>query len=255
MTSPGEWLRGLREELHLTRMAVERLTSEIARSANDERYRIRRGRLADMEDDKAAPDIFEAQSLSKCYKVTYPAILQAFGVRLEDSEDLPQGPTHSDETTKQWSFADTDRPFSLTFQSNISFDKTRLVTESAEELGVPAIVRQRLDAGQFRLGIIGLNDDTMDDLVPGGSVVVIDKSHNTVEMRDWKTIHERPIYFVWHEDGYSCSWCNVVRDTLFIVPYPTSRRPVMIFKMPRAATIIGRIIHVWPPMMLPKSPA
>ena len=47
-----------------------------------------------MEDDKAAPDIFEAKSLSKCYKVTYPAILQAFGVRLEDSEDLPQGPTH-----------------------------------------------------------------------------------------------------------------------------------------------------------------
>ena len=122
MTSPGEWLRGLREELHLTRMAVERLTSEIARSANDERYRIRRGRLADMEDDKAGPDIFEAKSLSECYKVTYPAILQAFGVRLEDSQDLPQGPTHSDETTKQWSFADTDRPFSLTFQSKISFD-------------------------------------------------------------------------------------------------------------------------------------
>jgi len=255
MTSPGEWLRGLREELHLTRMAVERLTSEIARSVNDERYRIRRGRLADMEDDKAAPDIFEAKSLSKCYKVTYPAILQAFGVRLEDSQDLPQGPLRSDETTKQWSFGDTDRPFSLTFQNNISFDKTRLVTESAEELGVPAIVRKRLDAGQFRLGIIGLDDDTMDDLVPGGSVVVIDKSHNTVEMRDVKTIQERPIYFSWHENGYSCSWCSVVRDTLFIVPYPTSRRPVMIFKMPRAATIIGRVIHVWPPLIIERTPA
>ncbi len=255
MTSPGEWLRGLREELHLTRVGVERLTSELAHSANNERYRIRRGRLADIEDGKAVPDIFDAKSLSKCYKVTYPAILQAFGVRLEDSQDLPQGPRHADETTKQWSFADTDRPFSLTFQSNISFDKTRLVTESAEELGVPAIVRQRLDAGQFRLGIIALNDDTMDDLVPGGSVVVIDKSHNTVETGDWKTIQERPIYFVWHEKGYSCSWCHLVQDTLFIVPHPTSRQSVMIFKMPRAATIIGRIIHVWPPMILPKSPA
>ena len=30
MIRPGEWLRGLREELHLTRMAVERLTSDIA---------------------------------------------------------------------------------------------------------------------------------------------------------------------------------------------------------------------------------
>jgi len=255
MTSPGEWLRGLREELHLTRVAVERLTSELARSANNERYRIRRGRLADIEDGKAVPDIFDAKSLSKCYKVTYRAILQAFGMSLEDSQNVPQGSTQSDETTNQWSFADTDRPFSLTFQSRISFDKTRLVTESAEELGVPAVVRQRLDAGQFRLGIIALNDDTMDDLVPGGSVVVIDKSHNTVETGDWKTIQERPIYFVWHEKGYSCSWCHLVQDTLFIVPHPTSRRSVMIFKMPRAATIIGRIIHVWPPMILPKSSA
>jgi transcriptional regulator with XRE-family HTH domain len=255
MTSPGEWLRGLREELHLTQVAVERLTSELARSANNERYRIRRGRLADIEDGKAVPDIFDAKSLSKCYKVTYRAILQAFGLSLEDSENTPQGPTQFDETTNQWFFTDTDRPFSLTFQSRISFDKTRLVTESAEELGVPAVVRQRLDAGQFRLGIIALNDDTMDDLVPGGSVVVIDKSHNTVETGDWKTIQERPIYFVWHEKGYSCSWCHLVQDTLFIVPHPTSRRSVMIFKMPRAATIIGRIIHVWPPMILPKSPA
>ncbi len=105
------------------------------------------------------------------------------------------------------------------------------------------------------MGIIGLNDDTMDDLVPGGSVVVIDRSHNTVEMGDWKTIQERPIYFVWHENGYSCSWCNLVHDTLFIVPHPTSRQSVMIFKMPRAATIIGRIVHVWPPMIIPKTTA
>jgi len=97
-------------------MAVERLSSEIARSANDERYRIRRGRISDMEDDKAAPDIFEAESLSKCYKVAYRAILQAFGVRLEASEDVPTCATQSNETTKQWSFADTDRPFPLHFR-------------------------------------------------------------------------------------------------------------------------------------------
>ncbi len=182
--------------------------------------------------------------------------MSAFGMRLGESQNMPQDSSQSDDATRQWSFTDTDRPFSLTFQSKISFDTTRLVTESAEELGVPAVVRQRLDAGQFRLGIIALNDDTMDDLVPGGYVVVIDKSHNTtVEMGDWKTIQERPIYFVWHEKGYSCSWCHLVHDTLFIVPHPTSRQPVMIFKMPRAATIIGRIIHVWPPMILNKSRA
>ena len=246
--NPGEWLRERREELHITRSAVERFTTDIADRSGDERYRIRRGRLSDIEKDRTVPDIFEVASLCEYYKLSYLAVLQAFGLRLGESWAL-ESLTQSHETAKQWSFTDADRPFSLTFQSSVSFDTTRLVTESAEELGVPAVVRQRLETGPFRLGIIGLNDDTMGELVPSGSVVVIDKSHTNVEMGDWKSIRERPIYFVWHERGYSCSWCNLVQDTLFIIPYPTSSQPVMIFKTPRQATIIGRIVHVWPPLV------
>ena len=165
---------------------------------------------------------------------------------------MPAGPLGSDATSTQWSLPDTGRHFSSAFQSNISFDETRLVTESAEELGVPAVVRRRLELGKFRFGIVAGNDDTMGELVPAGSVVVIDKSRQTVEMGDWKSIRERPIYFVWHENGFSCSWCYVTRETLFIVPYPTSHQPVLIFKTPRAATIIGRVIHVWPPLIIQK---
>jgi len=102
---------------------------------------------------------------------------------------------------------------------------------------------------------VKLEDDTMGELVPPGSVVVIDKASHAVEMSEWKSIRERPIYFVWHEKGYSCAWCNVVHDNLFVVPYPTSRKAVMIFKMPRAATIIGRIVHVWSPLLMIGAPS
>jgi hypothetical protein len=221
MTNPGGWLRQRREELHLTRIGVERLTNDSANGSSNERYRIRRGRLADLEEGRSAPDIFEVASLCVCYKVTYPAVLHAFGMKLGEP---------------------------------LSFDATRLVTESAQELGIPAVVRQRLDLGQFRLGIIGINDDTMGELLPSGSVVVIDTSRTTVEMGEWKSIRDRPIYFVWHENGYSCSWCNLVRENLFIIPYPTSRQPAMIFKVPRAATVIGRIVHIWSPLIIKKTP-
>jgi transcriptional regulator with XRE-family HTH domain len=253
MTTPGRWLRELREELHLTRSAVERLTGDMASRSANERYRIRRGRLTDIEEDRSPPDIFEVESLCECCKVPYSSVLEAYGVRLAEIHP-PGNHTHPPVSAEQgWTLADADPPFSSTFQNHVSFDTTRLVTESAEELGIPAVVRSRLDNGHFRLGIIGLNDDTMNGLVPAGSVVVIDKSRNDVEMGEWKSILERPIYFVWHERGYSCSWCNVVRDTLFIVPHPTSQQPVMIFKMPRAATVIGRVIHVWPPLVVRKS--
>jgi len=252
MTNPGNWLRGLREELHLTRIGVERVTGESASRTANERYRIRRGRLADIEDGHSAPDIFEVASLSECYKVPYPAVLRAFGVPSGESPNVLESPAISTISSKSWCFTDADRPFSLTFQTSIRFDTTRLVTESAEDLGIPAVVCRRLDAADLRLGIIGLNDDTMGELVPCGSVVVIDKSRTTVEMGDWKSIRERPIYFVWHENGYSCCWCFLARETLFIVPYPTSHQPVMIFKMPRAASIIGQVIHVWPPLITRK---
>lgn len=252
MTTPGRWLRELREELHLTRSAVERLTGNIANRSANERYRIRRGRLTDIEEDRSPPDIFEVESLCECCKVPYGSVLEAYGVRLGVNHSTQNAERSSEPGEQGWALSDADPPFSSTFQNNISFDATRLVTESAEELGVPAAVRTRLDGGHFRLGIVGLHDDTMDDLVPAGSVVVIDKSRNNVEMGEWKSIQERPIYFVWHERGYSCSWCNVVRETLFIVPHPTSQQPVMIFKMPRAATVIGRVIHVWPPLVVGK---
>jgi hypothetical protein len=242
MTNPGSWLRGLREELHLTRIGVERLTGESASRVANGRYRIRRGRLADIEDGHSPPDIFEVASLSECYKVPYPSVLRAFGVPSTESR-TPQKP---------WFFTDIDRPFSLAFHTSISFDTTRLVTESAEELGIPAAVRRELDEADFRLGIVGTNDDTMGELVPAGSVVVIDTSRNAVETGEWKSIRERPIYFVWHENGHSCSWCFLARETLFIVPYPTSRQPIMIFKTPRAASIIGQVVHVWPPLIIQK---
>lgn len=249
--NPGAWLRQLREELHLTRSAVERLTIKAANTSHDERYRIRRNRLTEIEEGRAVPDIFEVASLCDLYKVNYSAILQAFGMNLGNhNSELPED--HPHQNSNRWSFSDADRPFSLSFRSTINFDATRLVAETPEELGVPAIVRQQLDAGEFRLGIVGKNDDTMGELVPSGSVVVIDKSRCMVEKGDWNSVRERPIYFVWHEHGYSCSWCHLVRDALFIVPYPTSHQPVMIFKTPRAATVIGQVIHVWPPLITRK---
>ena len=174
MSNSGRWLRERREELHLSRSGVERFTGESANKAANERYRVRRGRLTDLEAGRSAPDIFEVASLCECYKVTYPAVLQAFGMKSGESGSMPESPTKADATSKQWSHTDAGRLFPSTFRSNISFEETRLVTESPEELGVPAAVRRRLDLGDFRLGVIGLNDDTMGELVPPGSVVVID---------------------------------------------------------------------------------
>jgi hypothetical protein len=180
MSNSGRCLRERREERHLTRSGIERLTSESAERTANERYQIRRGRLTDLEEGRSVPDIFEVASLSECYKVTYPAVLQAYG--LGEHQGTAENPIRAEDTPQQWSFTQTGQPFSVAFQSTINFNETRLVTESAEELGIPAVVRRQLDLGQFRLGIVAANDDTMGEMIPAGSVVVIDTTHHSVEM-------------------------------------------------------------------------
>src|ERR1700733_3097473 len=117
MPNSGSWLRERREELHLTRSGVERLTRDAASQAAAERYRLRRGRLTDLEAGRSAPDIFEVARLSDCYKVTYPAVLRAFGLKSGESGSVPESPIRPDATSKQWSHTDAGRLFPSTFRS------------------------------------------------------------------------------------------------------------------------------------------
>ena len=63
----------------------------------------------------------------------------------------------------------------------------------------------------------------------------------------WKTLRERPIYFVWHQQGYSCCWCQQEATELMLLPHPASRQPIRRFRMPRDASIIGRVVNAWSP--------
>ena len=82
-------------------------------------------------------------------------------------------------------------------------------------------------------------------MIPPGSVVEIDKEQNTVLVFAWKTLRERPIYFVSHQQGYSCCWCQQEATELTLIPHPVSRQPIQRFRMPRDASIIGRVVNAW----------
>jgi len=97
------------------------------------------------------------------------------------------------------------------------------------------------------IAVVGLKDDTMGELIPPGSLVEVDVMQNAVQVFDWKTIRERPVYLVWHTDGHSCCWCQLEGKELTLLPYPLSRQSVRRFKVPREASVIGRVINAWLP--------
>jgi hypothetical protein len=85
----------------------------------------------------------------------------------------------------------------------------------------------------------------MGDAIPSGSLVEVDTDQNQIQQFSWRSLRERPIYLIWHEKGYSCSWCQQDKQELLLVPHPASHRPILRFKIPRQASVIGRAVHVW----------
>jgi hypothetical protein len=88
----------------------------------------------------------------------------------------------------------------------------------------------------------------MSDLIPRGSVVEVDTTQNSVLVFDGRSMRERPVYLVWHTDGHSCCWCQLEGKELTLLPYPLSRHPVRRFKVPREASVIGRVTNAWLPL-------
>jgi hypothetical protein len=70
--------------------------------------------------------------------LTYRGVLQAYGLRIGELQTISPSATEPAENSEQWTFSEVERPLSLSFQKSVSFNETRLVTESAKELGVPA---------------------------------------------------------------------------------------------------------------------
>ena len=103
---------------------------------------------------------------------------------------------------------------------------------------------QHLDLRKSMYGYIGLEDYTLHPLIRPGSLVQIDPRQRKISAEKWRTEFDRPIYFVELRDGYVCSWCQVDRGQLIIIPHPQSPQEVRRFDFPSQAEIIGRVTGV-----------
>ncbi len=206
--------------------------------------------MADIETG-SVPSIHKLFSLAACLKVSLEELLLVFGIDSNDgrryARPLEPGPAPPESIeVRQPGFS-----FQLNFDTKFSSQETRLLKLNPQELAVlPPALRKRLDPKRYRYAVVGLKDDTMGELIPPGSLVEVDVMQNAVEILDWKTMRERPVYLVWHTDGHSCCWCQMEGKELTLLPYPLSRQPVRRFKVPREASVIGRVIKAWLPFEL-----
>ena len=244
----GKWIRELREERFVRSSDIERVSRSIADVKGDADFYVSHSTLADVEAG-AVPSIYKLVSLAICLKVPLEELLLVFGI---DGAEVRQciGPGES-RMRKPWAIPDQEPSFRfrLNFDAaGFNSQETRLLTLNPQELaGLPQAQFKRLDPKRYRYAAIGLKDDAMGDLIPPGSLVEVDVQQNTVQISDWNSMRERPVYLIWHTEGHSCCWCDLQGKELTLLPYPLSRQSVRRFKVPREASVIGRVINAWLP--------
>ena len=245
---PGERLKSIRKDLGISARQVERYSRQIAKAEGSAKFCISNAWLSEIEAKGRVPSVQKLYSLSVICRINFVDLLHLFGIDLERiglrQLELRLPKTHLARLEVYNEHRTTTFPVQLS--RGLRLEKTTLLSRMVGIWGeVPISVIRHLDIRRGLYGYIGLRDNTMDPLVPAGSFVQIDNRVRAVlRPSSWRTELDRPIYFVKIPGGYACSWCELKRNQLTLVPHPLSRSRLRHFAYGREAELIGRVTGI-----------
>jgi len=238
----------MRKDIGISTRQVEQYSRQIAEAEGSTKFYISNAWLSQIEATGPVPSVQKLFTLSAIYRLTFVELLYLFGIDLEriglHQLEIRLPKTHP----ARVEVYNEDRlaTFPVRFHEGFKVEKTTLLSRMVKVWGeVPISVIRHLDIRHSEYGYVGLRDHTMDPLVPPGSFVQIDNQvREVLSPSSWRTELDRPIYFVRIPSGYACSWCELKRNQLTVVPHPLSRSRLRHFAYTREAEIIGRVTGI-----------
>jgi transcriptional regulator with XRE-family HTH domain len=243
MEEAGQRLRRVRERLNLKFRDVEQASQLIAERHKNPEFGVLISRLSDIENQGTLPSLYRLYSLCCIYRLDINEVLGWYGVPLEtmaaDAGLVHLERTHSINFSVNGS-AEATLPISL--DPGIDLRRTFFVSELVQRWGkLPLALIGGIDVKRFRYGFVGTEDWGMYPAIPPGSLLVIDESRRKIQASGWRTLSERPIYFLEHRDGYYCRWCSVKDGIISLIPDPSSETPILNFNYPGEIEVVGQV--------------
>ena len=246
MKAAGHKLRQLREQLGFNMRDVESASLRIAAQHNNDDFGIPLSRLSDIETKGITPSIYRLYALSVVYRRDLREMLSWYGIDVNlTARDLRLSePPRSHLSGAVESATLLKMPLALDpgFDSRHTTNFSRMIQQWGL---VPVAYLSEWLPGNYTYGYIGTEDFTMFPLLMPGSFVQIDETKATLQERVvWRSEYERPIYFVETRNGFVCSWCSQVGETLILQPHPLSPVPPKSVRHPQEAEILGQVVGV-----------
>jgi hypothetical protein len=240
-------MKAVRVRLGLSTRGVQEMSRKVAALKQNQEFYLSHNWITDIEMDKFVPGMFKLYSVSVLYQRKFPEVLAKFGLQIgdfrRDSASIGLPKTRLLNGAEDAENENVSLP--VEFKAGFRFEKTNLLARVVEKWDeVPLGLLQHLDLRKSMYGYVGLEDFTLFPIIRPGSLVQIDPSQRKINNLTWKNEYERPVYFTELRDGYVCSWCEVDRGQLLVVPHPYARLQVRRFDYPSQAEIVGRVTGV-----------
>jgi transcriptional regulator with XRE-family HTH domain len=241
----GQRLRALREVLGYRMRDVELASARIAQRFENDEFAIPPSRLSDIETKGVIPNIFRLYSFAAIYRRDYRELLSFYGLELDDPAlDISCGQPQRSHVFEALSNVSQVRP-PTRLDPGFSLQQTMDLRRVTEQWGtVPMAYLELFADDRYTYGYIGSEDFTMYPILAPGSFVQVDDTKNKVEDGIWRSEFERPLYFVEMRNGYTCCWCSVRQDSIFLEPHPLSSVAVRVLRYPQEAEILGQVVGV-----------
>ena len=246
----GRRLKAVRESLRLSTYDVQRLSQAIARKRNDPDYYISRTWVSDIESGKFRPKLFKLHSLSLIYRRDLDELMSFFGLDIHQSRE-DQGLVSLPNTCLVKPPFDPHQTITIPVElrDGVELARTNLLSQLFHHYAeIPIVMIKQMDWQHSLYGYIGTNDYTLYPLIRPGSFVQIDTHQTKVTSDGWRSEFDRPVYFVDLRDFYVCSWCEIDRGQLILIPSPQSGKQAKQVKYPGDADVLGRDTAVTMPI-------
>jgi transcriptional regulator with XRE-family HTH domain len=246
MEEAGQRLRRARERLNLKFRDVEQASHVIAERRGNPEFGVLISRLSDIENQGTVPSLYRLYSLCCIYRLDLNEVLGWYGVPVEamasDAGLISIEKTHGINFTAEGN-AEALLPISL--DPGIDLRRTFFVSELVQRWGkLPLALLGGLDVKRYRYGFVGTEDWGMYPAIPPGSLLVVDDAKRKIQTSGWRSLSERPIYFLEHRDGFYCRWCSVKDGTISLISDPASEAPIINFAFPEGIEVIGQVVGV-----------
>ena len=255
--TPGQFLKTVRERLHVGLREVQEASAIIASEEANESFYVSAARLTQIENEASMPSVFKLFTLCSVYGLDLHDVLSKYGVDANrthsyETRFLPEATrTLSAEIHGSTEMVTIPVRLDPTFR----LETTQLINRAVALWGeIPAAFLLRCNPRHHTYGFVGLTDRTMFPLLRPGSLVMIDPHRRRIQQNGWKNEFERPVYFLEFRDGYRCAWCQVDGSRLTLIPHPISNLPVQSFSLASEVDVLGQVVGVAMRLTPPNGP-